>query len=153
MDNQWIKMISNSFLKQIQRLLLVSFIATYVSGCDGEEVPEGILSEEDMIPIMLDIYLAEGKVNELRVKRDSALAIFDVYEIKILEKYELTDSVYTNSLRYYYDNPLKLESIYETVLDSLNLMEKRLDEIKEGEVEKEKGQDSVSIQPKKVVDI
>ena len=146
-------MISNSFLKQIQRLLLVSFIATYVSGCDGEEVPEGILSEEDMIPIMLDIYLAEGKVNELRVKRDSALAIFDVYEIKILEKYELTDSVYTNSLRYYYDNPLKLESIYETVLDSLNLMEKRLDEIKEGEVEKEKGQDSVSIQPKKVVDI
>ncbi|MEO1099797.1 MAG: DUF4296 domain-containing protein, partial [Bacteroidota bacterium] len=125
MDNQWIKMISNSFLKQIQRLLLVSFIATYVSGCDGEEVPEGILSEEDMIPIMLDIYLAEGKVNELRVKRDSALAIFDVYEIKILEKYELTDSVYTNSLRYYYDNPLKLESIYETVLDSLNLMEKR----------------------------
>ncbi len=153
MDNQWIKMISNSFLKQIQRLLLVSFIATYVSGCYGEEVPEGILSEEDMIPIMLDIYLAEGKVNELRVKRDSALAIFDVYEIKILEKYELTDSVYTNSLRYYYDNPLKLESIYETVLDSLNLMEKRLDEIKEGEVEKEKGQDSVSIQPKKVVDI
>ncbi|MEO0554597.1 MAG: DUF4296 domain-containing protein [Bacteroidota bacterium] len=146
-------MISNSFLKQIQRLLLVSFIATYVGGCDGEEVPEGILSEEDMIPIMLDIYLAEGKVNELRVKRDSALAIFDVYEIKILEKYELTDSVYTNSLRYYYDNPLKLESIYETVLDSLNLMEKRLDEIKEGEVEKEKGQDSVSIQPKKVVDI
>ena len=153
MDNQWIKMISNSFLKQIQRLLLVSFIATYVSGCDGEEVPEGILSEEDMIPIMLDIYLAEGKVNELRVKRDTAKAILEEYEKKIHEKYELTDSVYTNSLRYYYDNPLKLESIYETVLDSLNLMEKRLDEIKEGEVEKEKGQDSVSIQPKKVVDI
>ena len=153
MDNQWIKMISNSFLKQIQRLLLVSFIATYVSGCYGEEVPEGILSEEDMIPIMLDIYLAEGKVNELRVKRDSALAIFDVYEIKILEKYELTDSVYTNSLRYYYDNPLKLESIYETVLDSLNLMEKRLDEIKEEEVEKENDKDSVSVQPKKVVDV
>lgn len=141
-------MISNSFFRHIRQVLLFFLWAVVISSCGGEELPEGILSEKDMISIMLDIYLAEGKVNELRVKRDSALVIFDEYERMILGKYELTDSVYTNSLRYYYDHPLKLESIYETVLDSLNLMEKRLDEIKE----KENNKDSVSVQPKKVVD-
>ncbi|MEM8568606.1 MAG: DUF4296 domain-containing protein, partial [Bacteroidota bacterium] len=106
--------------------------------------------EDEMVPIFLDVYLAEGKVNELRVKRDSALIIFEEYETRILDKYELTDSVYTNSLRYYYEHPLKLESIYETVLDSLNLMEKRLDEPK-NDNKKGVDKDTANVKLEKVV--
>ena len=140
-----------SIMRKVSLFFFVFCMASALIGCGDEGVPEGILSEQEMIPIILDVYLAEGKVNELRVKRDSALAIFEVYETKILEKYDLTDSVYSNSLRYYYDHPLKLESIYETVLDSLNLMEKRLDETKDAD-EKTEDKDSVNVEPKKVVE-
>ncbi|MEM8565890.1 MAG: DUF4296 domain-containing protein [Bacteroidota bacterium] len=142
-------MSDSGFIKKIKAIII--FLALFgVSSCGGEEVPEGILSEDEMVPIFLDVYLAEGKVNELRVKRDSALIIFEEYETRILDKYELTDSVYTNSLRYYYAHPLKLESIYETVLDSLNLMEKRLDEPK-NDSKKEVDEDTANVKLEKVV--
>ena len=114
----------------IKACLVVLTTALFV-GCSSDDVPEGILTEQQMVPILIDVYLAEGKVNELRLKRDSAITIFEVYEHKILETYSVNDSTYTNSLRYYFEHPLKMESIYETVLDSLTLMEKRLEETKE----------------------
>lgn len=141
---------TNNFRTWARRWLIVFGLLMWVS-CGGEEVPEGILSEDEMVPILLEVYVAEGKVNELRVKRDSALVVFEEYETRILDKYALTDSLYTNSLRYYFEHPLKLESIYETVLDSLNLMEKRLDESKDGST-KEEGKDSVTTEVEKVVD-
>lgn len=102
--------------------------------CDSGKTPEGILKQHEMVPILLEVYLAEGQINELRIKRDSAMMMFEVYEQKIFEKYHVSDSTYKASLVYYYDHPDQLESIYETVLDSLNLMEKKLEEKKdEGE--------------------
>ncbi len=134
-------------------IIMILMLSTLAVSCGDDDLPEGILKENEMVPILLDMYIAEGKVSELKVKRDSALIIFDVYEDKILDTYALTDSIYTNSLRYYYDHPLKLESIYETVLDSLTLLEKRLDELKkenEDAVEENKV-DSVNMEPSKLV--
>ena len=132
----------------------VALLYSVLVGCSSDDLPEGVLKEKEMVPILLDVYLAEGKVNELRVKRDSALILFEVYETKILEKYDLTDSAYTQSISYYYEHPIKLERIYETVLDSLNLLEKRLDESKEskgdGDAQLDK-KDSVEVKPEKIV--
>ncbi|MEM9857231.1 MAG: DUF4296 domain-containing protein [Bacteroidota bacterium] len=134
-------------------IIMILMLSALAVSCGDDDLPEDILKENEMVQILLDMYIAEGKVSELKVKRDSALIIFDVYEDKILDTYALTDSIYTNSLRYYYDHPLKLESIYETVLDSLTLLEKRLDELKkenEDAIEENK-EDSINVEPSKLV--
>ncbi|UII27257.1 DUF4296 domain-containing protein [Fulvivirga maritima] len=114
------------------------FIICYlflVSCSSSDDVPEGILEKDEMISIMLDMYLAEGKVNNLRITRDSSLAIFNAYEKALYEKHNVSDSVYRESLTYYYDHPMQLEKVYESVLDSLNLKQERLKEKKEEEGE------------------
>ncbi|ELR71815.1 hypothetical protein C900_02190 [Fulvivirga imtechensis AK7] len=90
-----------------------------------------------MVSFLIDVYIAEGKVQNLRVPRDSAIAIFDVYEQKLLEKHGINKDTYVKSMSYYYDHPQKLELIYETVLDSLNLKEQQLREKKEEDVKLE----------------
>lgn len=98
-------------------------------GCK-EEKPKDILSKETMTVLLMDIYIGEGKVSSLSLKRDSSLAIFDAYEKRIFEKHQIDREQYKKSLAYYYDNPLELEEIYDRVLDSLNLKEQKLKESK-----------------------
>ncbi len=129
----------NKIYSKSLSFIVVSLAFLTLFSCSKDDSREGVLTQEQMVPIFLDIYIAEGKVNELHVKRDSALRIFEAYEQHIFDEHGISDSVYTHSLQYYYDHPDELEKIYETVLDSLNLMEKRLDESKE---EEEKNEDS-----------
>ncbi|MBL3656194.1 DUF4296 domain-containing protein [Fulvivirga sediminis] len=117
----------------------------FLVGCSSsDDVPEGILHKDEMISIMLDMYLAEGKVNNLRITRDSSLAIFNAYEKALYDKHKVSDSVYRESLTYYYDHPIQLEMVYESVLDSLNLKQERLKQKKEeGDKPKEKEGEAV----------
>ncbi|MCG8391228.1 MAG: DUF4296 domain-containing protein [Cytophagales bacterium] len=145
-----IKRISGNGGKSIWVSLL--FFGVLSAACSSKEAPVGVLTPEQMIPIFLDVYLAEGKVNEMRVKRDSSLALFEVYEQYIFEKHNVADSTYRLSMSYYYDHPDQLEMIYETVLDSLNLLEKRLEEKEKEELKNGDGEDEEETKPKKVVD-
>lgn len=118
------------------RITLVILACILLSACSSNERPEGILSEEEMIPILLDVYLGEGRLSSMNLKRDSALKVFEVLEGRVFEKYNTTDSIYRTSIVYYYDHPKEMEKIYEVVLDSLNLREQVLNE-KQGDEIKE----------------
>ncbi|MDX1627192.1 MAG: DUF4296 domain-containing protein [Fulvivirga sp.] len=101
--------------------------AVILAGCKDDR-PEEILTEEKMTGILLDIYSAEGKVSSLNIRRDSALAIFSVYEQKIFEQHGVEKDRYKQSLSYYYNHPEQLGRIYEGVLDSLNIRDKKIKE-------------------------
>lgn len=110
---------------------------------DDEKVPEDILPKKKMVPLIIDVYVAESKVSNMGLSRDSSVAIFEVYEDTLFQKHGVEESVYRKSVSYYYDNPTKMEAIYETVLDSLNLREQRLkkarsDKEEEGNAKKKK---------------
>jgi len=120
----------------VQTLLRTSFCLicfVYLTGCENER-PEGVLSEGQMSQILLDVYLGEGKVSGLNVKRDSSLALYEVYEKKIFEKHQVDREQYKKSLSYYYDHPEILEKIYESVLDSLNIKDQHLKELRDKEM-------------------
>lgn len=102
-----------------------------------EERPEGILDQGTMTNIIIDVYIGEGKVSALNVKRDSSLIVFDAYEELIYHKYDVQKETYKKSLSYYYNNPEQLDEIYEAVMDSLNVKEQKLKEEKEA-ADKEK---------------
>ena len=123
------------------KVMLLAYLFASFS-CSSEKIPEEVLKHEQMVPILVDMYLAESKVNELKIKRDSALIIFQVYEERIYAKHNVSYDTYRASLAYYYDHPEVLENIYETVLDSLNLLETRYQEKDEEEKDEEEADDN-----------
>ena len=58
-------------LNHILRTFFLLVIVSWMVSC-GERRPEGVLSKEEMVQDMEELYIAEEKVNYLALSRDSA---------------------------------------------------------------------------------
>ena len=99
------------------------------AGCSkSDDVPNGILSEDKMTGIMIDVYLTEAQVSTYtpRLPHDSARLVFDILKGDILEKHDVDDSVFKTSLEWYFERPDKLDVVYSRMVDSLNLKAQQL---------------------------
>lgn len=122
---------SNNFVRIMIRKLMVVCL---ISACAcSEDKPKDILSDDELTNILIDIYITESKVANYtpRIPRDTALVVFDTLRADILQKYDLTDSAFRHSMRYYFQNPEVLNSVYARVIDSLNLKVQKFEEKKE----------------------
>jgi len=103
--------------------------------CGGsDERPDGILSHEDMVAILIDTQIAQTRVNNLRLKNDSAQKVYNQYHEYLLTQHDIDDSTFYKSLQYYLNKPSELDIIHEGVLDTLNF---RLQKV-EAQQEKDK---------------
>jgi hypothetical protein len=108
----------------VRSLVLVFVIAAF--GCGKKEkIPAGVLSRDQMVKVLSEIYVTEDRVSRLGLKRDSATSVFNSLEGKVFEKTGVPDSVFKSSMDFYLDNPQQLEIIYSALVDSLNLHEQR----------------------------
>ncbi len=83
-----------------------------------------------MVKALTEIYLAEQKINRLGLPRDSAEREFDRFKQLVFEKIEVSDSVFKRSFDYYMDRPKEMEIIFTALVDSLSLMEQRIESSK-----------------------
>jgi len=107
----------------VKKLLILSL--TFILGaCSGEEVepPKNLVSKEKMIGFLLDLHLAEAKINILAVPHDSAKLLYKHYEKYLFEKHGIEDSAYYKSFQYYLHDLQTMDEIYGAVVDSLNVM-------------------------------
>ena len=95
-------------------LLFILFV-----GCTSPEVkiPENILTQEKMMPILVDIHVIEGARNGSIMLGDTN-GIEDYYA-KLYEKHGVTEDQFKSSFAFYSDNAKFFIPIYEEVLDSL----------------------------------
>lgn len=93
--------------------------------CAPEKVPDGVLTEQEMVTILTEIYLAEEKAERAGIPYDSARKIFPTFEAKIYEKMSVSDSLFLKSMEYYKAHPKRLDYIYSALVDSLNLKAQR----------------------------
>lgn len=119
---------------KIFKIFLVSLIL-WSCGKDND-IPEGITPKEQLVPLMLDIYLAEVKLSNLKIVRDTAVSIFEIYEGYLFEKHNIEKEKYMNSMSYYYDHTEQLELIYEALLDSLSVRETKLKAVEDAKTAK-----------------
>lgn len=96
----------------------------WVTSC-GEKRPEGILTREQMVEVMEEVYIAEEKVNQLGLPRDSSREIASIMTSKVFEKAGVKDSVFKRSFDYYMEHPRQMELIYSALVDTLQLREQR----------------------------
>jgi Domain of unknown function (DUF4296) len=111
-----------SGVKKASCYLLVLML---VCSCTKEEKATGILSKEEMAAVMVNVYLAEARLNSSLMVRDSARQIFKPYEDKLLSEKGIQDSVLKKSYLYYLEHTRELEQIYDAVIDTLALREQK----------------------------
>ena len=94
--------------------------------CKQKEVPPpDLLSEEEMVQLLMDVYIAEQKVNRLGISQDSASMVFEVVKKDIFSAAKTKEPIFEKSFDYYFAHPDEMERIYTAVVDSLQLREQR----------------------------
>ena len=106
----------NVFLLSMMILLTACFHET--------EAPDNLLTKEQMALFLIDMHVAEAKINNLNLKKDSAQKLSMQYEAYLYEKHQISDSVYKKSYHYYLTHLREFEEVYDIVVDSLSLMER-----------------------------
>jgi hypothetical protein len=101
-------------------IALVMFFA-----CQSDQKPASVLSQDEMVKALEEIYVTEEKISRLSLSPDSAKQLFNKLEGRIFEKLGVPDSVFRESLNYYTDHPAEMEKIYSALVDSLQLREQR----------------------------
>ena len=114
-----------------RRFLKILFIAltsiVTLTRCDSDnallERPAQLLSKQQMVSFLIDLHLAEAKMNYTEVRQsDSTEILFRNYEKHLMDEHGFADSVYLESYAYYLDHMELMDEIYEDVVDSLNVM-------------------------------
>ena len=82
-----------------------------------------MLSEDKMVEVLIDIHLTEGITSAMPVAYDSSKVLYNLLEKDVFLKHDVSDSVFTQSLLYYLQDPAEMEQIYSRVVDSLVVRE------------------------------
>ncbi len=104
---------------------IVIWILLLLWGCSKPSVPDQYMQEEELAEILLDIYIAEGKIDS-DLTHISSSKIYPVYREYIFEKHGITDSVYNANMAYYLTHPEFFDKVYEIVIDSMQVKRQRL---------------------------
>ena len=94
-----------------------------------ENIPQGILLKKNFGVILKDIHLEEAKF-ELQKNKDmqnTKNKLENSYNL-IYIKHQISEEIFKKNLRFYANNPDKLEEIYSTVLEQLTNEQSRLDQ-------------------------
>ena len=107
-------------MKRIHYLFL---LLIFFGSCNGNSTPPGILSEDEMVKVLIDIQLTEGIVSSLPVSYDSSQLLYSLMEKDVFIKHAVEDSVFTKSMIFYLEDARKMDKIYARVIDSLVVRE------------------------------
>ena len=94
-----------------------------------EEKQSGVLTKSEFTTVLIDVYLAEAKLDVLNISKDSAIKLFIPYEDKMLKKYGLADSTLRKTYQYYMAHPTELELVYDALIDTLSLREQQVKDV------------------------
>ena len=113
--------------------IVIFFVLATLSGCkDKGFVPDRLLTEQEMITIMTDVQIIEADIiRQKTVERDrdpndttkvvpkDYVALARNYYAQLFEHYGITDTIFTQNMKYYTERPETLEKIMDSVMQRL----------------------------------
>ncbi len=99
----------------IDKLKKISLAFLFVATLAACSKPQGVLSEEDMAYLLVDIHIAESS---LRIFTATPLEKQSYFN-SIFDKHGVTKAIYDSSLVWYSQNPEEYVLVYDLVLDSM----------------------------------
>lgn len=106
----------------------VGTLALSLAACQKpEEVapPRQLIPRDKMIRLLVELHTLEARTDGAGLPTDSARALFREAQKSLYWRYEVNDSAFTQSYRYYAVHNKDLDEIYAVVVDSLALREVR----------------------------
>ena len=111
----------------MKRLALIASLFVLVVACGHKDkgfMPERLLSEREMIDIMTDVQIIEADINyrKTQVSGDEPQNfrnLTQLYYDQLFEHYGITDSIFSQNMRYYTERPVVLERIMDSVTHRL----------------------------------
>ena len=112
-------------------LIYILFVLLLLTACGHKDkgfMPERLLTEEEMIDVMTDVQLIEAEINyqkSLDREEGSATVAADYqamaqsYYDQFYEHHGITDSIFSQNIRYYTERPTVLERIMDSVVQRL----------------------------------
>jgi hypothetical protein len=109
----------------MKRLTLIALFFVLVVSCGHKDkgfMPERLLTQEEMIDIMTDVQIIEADINYQKTKEREAeeapkdyKGLTQSYYDQLFEHYGITDTIFSQNLRYYTERPDQLERIMDSV--------------------------------------
>lgn len=101
-------------------------IVVLITACDKQQKtkPADVYSQEEMVQFLIDIQIAEARIIDLNLARDTTDQIFKAIEDSLFRKHGIDDSLYHVSYEYYLNDVEGLNNIYSAIVDSLSLRER-----------------------------
>lgn len=98
------------------------FFLALVMSCSNDEVriPNDILSEKQMISILIDVHLSDALAASEKLKEVRTLnQVKKLYFLSVLEKHQIDEESFEKSLTFYKAHPAVFYDLYEEVLIEL----------------------------------
>lgn len=108
-------------------LFIFLILTLLLASCGSKETaPKAVLPKDKLTSLIIEMYLAEAKLDAMPIQKDSSIKFFIPREKKILEKLGIADSSLRITYEYYLKHPKEFEEVYDAVIDSLNLREQQI---------------------------
>ena len=104
-------------------LVLLLSLLFYTCTSPVSPPPPGLLSDQKMVSILIDLHVAEAKVERLGVMTDSGAIYYKNLQKAVFKKHKITEKEFFKNYDYYLVNVSELDKIYEKVIDSLSMRE------------------------------
>lgn len=89
-------------------------------------MPDQLLTEREMIDIMTDVQIIEADLNYRKSQeKEAGTEVVDIralsksYYNQLFEHYGITDSIFSQNMKYYSEHPACLEMIMDSVMQRL----------------------------------
>ena len=103
-------------------LLTVLLLAAACCGCGNrhrEKKPEKLLSEEQMIDVMADVYLVEAMLTQKKQQGQPIDTLVEAYYGQVFEHHGITRRDLEENMAYYTRQPAVLEAVMDSVAQRL----------------------------------
>lgn len=108
-------------------VLLIPFLfSCYHVNQPEIQVPEHLLNEEEMVSIITDVQLVEGALTYRRTLRIEQKDFRESAYQQLFSTYGITAKILNENIRYYNNEPQKMELIYDQVLAKLSRIQSEL---------------------------
>lgn len=108
-------------------IILFFSVLTFLTACGGNNAPEGIIPEAQMIELLTDVHLTDGSLYSVPQVPDSLYKYGTARYAALFKRHKTSSKVFAESLKYYTTKPVQLVGMYDRVskniqakIDSLN---------------------------------
>ena len=102
-----------------KKYLIYSILIAFYSCSTNNELPSGILNQEQMVNLLVDVEIAQAKMKFEVASEGKKPNYVEAYN-NLYKKHNLTKDQFLNNINYYCSDPMEMRKVYDKVIIRLS---------------------------------